>query len=204
MLTNESQSFVLHKDLVRLKCPVFSASLQAKPGEPPMTDIHLPAEKPATFARFMQWLYTGDFEYQYFDGRPKDDASSDSDGVFLPLIELYLLARRFRILALMNLAIATIGKVARETKEWLDLKTTNFIYSHTRADSQLRKLAVDHWAWQWDARTPNAATWDVVGQNVEKEFLFDLARRQSMRLSGKANALDNPTKKGTTTYDGLV
>ncbi|TKA79103.1 hypothetical protein B0A49_01826 [Cryomyces minteri] len=169
-----------------------------------MTGISLLAEKSATFARFMQWLYTGDSEYQYFDGRPKDDVSSDSDSVFLSLIELHLLARRFRVSALMNLTIATIGNVAHETKKWLDLKTTNFIYSHTRADSRLRKLAVDHWAWQWDARTPNAATWDVVGQNVEKEFLFDLARRQSMRLSGKVKALDGPAKKGTAAYDGLV
>lgn len=134
--------------------------------------VTLPEDNPATFERFMQWLYSERFEVTRQKWRE--------------LIDLYILSDKLGVVRLQYLLISMLIKRVNNKGRFPHISVAKKIYTNTPDGSPLRKLMVAIWANNFSMS--NFRTENQKELVAHPEFAKDLLVALAMRICGSAES----------------
>ena len=129
-----SAEWHLPKALLTYCSPFFAAALDGRFAEAKSNTVLLPDENPGTFETFVQWMYTGEIQ---FDIRP-DDSYEDWSGL---LVDWWVLREKLGFQAFQDSAM--IQLLAFHRQRAVKPSTERAAYQGSTAESKLRKWAVE-------------------------------------------------------------
>lgn len=175
---NDNQTFAVHKDLIVLHSGYFANRFREGNED---EKIALPQFKPAIFADFHAWLYSGKFMQPVKPGFLSTPTSGE---------ELWALGEFLRAPSFQNYVMDdNIHAYKTEKKNWIYVASFDSIYKNTTTRaSLLRKLAVDvltfYNPFQIHQEGSKAwGEWDALRQKYP-DLSKDLAEAEGMQWNG--------------------
>ncbi|KAH6671063.1 hypothetical protein B0J14DRAFT_640085 [Halenospora varia] len=134
---NERTEFVVHKQLICETADYFSKAFTGAFVERDGV-IHLPEERPETFALFVDWVYTGRIPCHHTQLHLEN------------LFRLYVFAEKLCLNDPANKAIDQMVDLCRTVSPRISTRMVEYVYKNTFVDSPLRKFALYDWMYSMD------------------------------------------------------
>ncbi|KUJ19044.1 uncharacterized protein LY89DRAFT_731469 [Mollisia scopiformis] len=128
----QMQVFEVHRDVLTLLSGEAGTRIQDA-AEPDEEELELPEIKPALFADFISWMYSGDFLQA-----PKIDPNTSAEHIWT--MGQFLQAPSFQNFCMKT---SIISDYRDEKRNWMTAASLKSVYRVTKKDSKLRKLAAD-------------------------------------------------------------
>ncbi|KAL2072743.1 hypothetical protein VTL71DRAFT_12086 [Oculimacula yallundae] len=162
------KKFLIHKRFACEASPVLRTAFNGSFVEGQTQEYALADTTEDAFALLAQWVYADRIEIDYesfAEDKNKDKAST----LQAKLMELWLLADRFLIPQLQNIAISLLYE--SQTKlNWFTLRSLNRVWEQTSTDTKLRLFILEFCIF-W----LNKQVFRVCGKWFPKEMLLELA-----------------------------
>ena len=137
LVGKSKKAFYVHQEQLCEVSPFFKAAFTSEFREGSEKKMDLVEENEDTFDRFIQWLYSQQYEIP--------GGGTGSSGFTEPL-RLFVLAEKFDIRKLKNLLMTKMFAAAKQGSARPSRSATAYTYNHTPPSSIIRRLLADWFA----------------------------------------------------------
>jgi len=160
--------------------PFFKAAFTKEFKEASEGALHLPEDDVDTFERFLQWIYSGEYNLSGLE------TETEADERYLQLAMLYILADKLQVPRLKNNVIDKLFEMKAKANRVPQRTAVSYVFKSSMGNSQLRKFMVDWYAWHINFKYYNEAAKEFLYQCPE--FAADLAITLAQRVANPHNA----------------